>query len=144
MFQPSASETKLAVLEERLSIYEQMMERIDSAIQKIGETSQNISKMLAVHNERLEQCNRTDNVIITMIEDIKVSSKQQHEEISKELGERLDKVEGKVEHVSQIKWMVVGMGAVAAVIVTALSQLAGGMLNPTSIQQQVHQERLSK
>jgi len=146
MFQPSASETKLAVLEERLSIYEQMMERIDSAIQKIGETSQNISKMLAVHNERLEQCNRTDNVIITMIEDIKISSKLQHEEISKEMGERLDKVEGKVEHVSQIKWMVVGMGAVAAVIVTALSQLAGGMLNPasTSIHQQIQQERLAK
>lgn len=146
MFPLSSSETKIAVLEERLSIYEQMMERIDSAIQKIGETSQNISKMLAVHNERLEQCNRTDNVIITMIEDIKISSKQQHEEISREMGERLDKVEEKVEHVSQIKWMVIGMGAIAAIVVTALSQLAGGMLNPSkpSVLQQVQQERLSK
>jgi hypothetical protein len=143
---PQSSDTKIAVLEERLSIYEQMIERIDSAIQKISETNQNISQMLAVHNERLEQCNKTDNVIITMIEDIKVSSKKQHEEISEKMGERLDKVEQKVEHVSQIKWMMVGMGVIAAIIVTAVSQLAGGMLSPNgnSIPQHNQAENLTK
>ena len=73
--------------------FEQMMERIDTAIQKIGETSQNISQMLAIHNEKIEQCNRTDNIIVKMIEDIKVSSKEQHEAISKELGDRIKTVE---------------------------------------------------
>ncbi len=96
MFPPSSTETKIALLEERINVYEQMMERIDTAIQKIGETSQNISQMLAVHNEKIEQCNRTDNLIVSMIEDIKKSSKEQHEQISKELGERIDRVEEKV------------------------------------------------
>ena len=146
MFPPSSTETKIALLEERINVYEQMMQRIDTAIQKIGETSQNISQMLAIHNEKIEQCNRTDNIIVKMIEDIKVSSKEQHEAISKELVERMEKVEEKVEHVSQIKWMVIGMGAIAAVVVTALSQLAGGMLNPSgkTFPQQIQQERLSK
>ena len=106
MFQSSSTETKIALLEERINVYEQMMERIDTAIQKIGETSQNISQMLAIHNEKIEQCNRTDNIIVKMIEDIKVSSKEQHDEISRKLGERIEKVEEKVEGISKFRWQV--------------------------------------
>ena len=117
MFPQSSTDTKIAILEERLSVYEQMMERIDTAIQKIGETSQNISQMLAVHNEKIEQCNRTDNLIVTMIEDIKRTSKEQHEEISKELGERITKVEEKVEGLSKFRWQVLGALVVLGVLI---------------------------
>lgn len=117
MFQPSSTDTKIAVLEERLSVYEQMMERIDTAIQKIGETSQNISQMLAVHNEKIEQCNRTDNLIVRMIEDIKESSKQQHDAISKELSERIDKVEEKVESLTKFRWMAAGIISLCVIFI---------------------------
>jgi len=117
MFQPSSTETKIAILEERINVYEQMMERIDTAIQKIGETSQNISQMLAVHNEKIEQCNRTDNLIVSMIEDIKKSSKEQHDQISKELGERIEKVEEKVEGISKFRWQILGGLAVLAIFI---------------------------
>ena len=120
MFQQSSTETKIALLEERINVYEQMMERIDTAIQKIGETSQNISQMLAIHNEKIEQCNRTDNIIIKMIEDIKESSKSQHEAISKELGERIEKVEEKIEEISQFKWKAVGAIAIVAFLIGAI------------------------
>jgi chromosome segregation ATPase len=113
----SSTETKIALLEERINVYEQMMERIDTAIQKIGETSQNISQMLAVHNEKIEQCNRTDNLIVRMIEDIKVSSKEQHEQISEKLGERIGKVEEKVESISKFRWQVLGGLAVVAIFI---------------------------
>ena len=115
MFPPSSTETKIALLEERINVYEQMMTRIDSAIQKISETSQNISQMLAIHNEKIEQCNRTDNLIVKMIEDIRVSSKEQHDEISRKLGERLDKVEEKVEGISKFRWQILGGLAVIAI-----------------------------
>ena len=115
--QNSTSDTKIAVLEERLAVYEQMMERIDTAIQKIGETSQNISQMLAIHNEKIEQCNRTDNIIVKMIEDIKVSSKEQHEAISKELGDRIKTVEEKVEGLSKFRWQILGGLAVIAIFI---------------------------
>jgi chromosome segregation ATPase len=117
MFQQSSTETKIALLEERINVYEQMMERIDTAIQKIGETSQSISQMLAIHNEKIEQCNRTDNIIVKMIEDIKVSSKEQHEQISEKLGERIEKVEEKVEGISKFRWQVLGGLAVIAIFI---------------------------
>jgi len=134
MFPPSSTETKIALLEERINIYEQMMQRIDTAIQKIGETSQNISQMLAIHNEKIEQCNRTDNIIVNMIEDIKRSSKEQHDEISRKLGERIDNIEEKIEEVSKIKWMTIGCGAVLVVLATAISTLASGWWTPSGIQ----------
>ena len=132
MFPSSSTETKIALLEERINVYEQMMERIDTAIQKIGETSQNISQMLAIHNEKIEQCNRTDNIIVKMIEDIKVSSKEQHEAISKELGERIEKVEEKVEEISQFKRKAVGAIAVVAFLINIVPTISS-FLTPKPI-----------
>jgi DNA repair exonuclease SbcCD ATPase subunit len=134
MFPPSSTETKIALLEERINVYEQMMERIDTAIQKIGETSQNISQMLAIHNEKIEQCNRTDNIIVKMIEDIKVSSKEQHEAISKELGERIEKVEEKVEGLSKFRWMAAGVVALSLIFVPIITNI---VINSTSNAEQV-------
>ena len=135
--QNSTSDTKIAVLEERLAVYEQMMERIDTAIQKIGETSQNINQMLAIHNEKIEQCNRTDNIIVKMIEDIKVSSKEQHDAISKELGDRIKTVEEKVEGLSKFRWQILGGLAVIALFIK-FAQPAFNLLtshqNPSSIE----------
>ena len=134
MFPSSSTETKIALLEERINVYEQMMERIDTAIQKIGETSQNISQMLAIHNEKIEQCNRTDNIIVKMIEDIKVSSKEQHEAISKELGERIEKVEEKVEGLSKFRWMAAGVVALSLIFVPIITNI---VINSTSNTEQV-------
>jgi len=133
MFPPPSTQTKIALLEERITVYEQMMERIDTAIQKIGETSQSISQMLAVHNEKIEQCNRTDNIIVDMIEDIKISSKEQHDAISKELGERIEKVEEKVESISKFRWMAAGI--IALVLIFVPTFLDGVINNITSTEQ---------
>ena len=132
MFKSSSTETKIALLEERINVYEQMMERIDTAIQKIGETSQNISKMLAIHNEKIEQCNRTDNIIVKMIEDIKVSSKEQHDQISEKLGERIGKVEEKVESISQFKWKAIGALAIIAFLIGIFPTATSLLTRPSS------------
>ena len=52
-----------------------------------------------------------------MIEDIKKTSKEQHEQISKELSDRIDKVEEKVEEISQFKWKAVGAIVIVAFLV---------------------------
>jgi hypothetical protein len=109
-----------------------MMERIDTAIQKIGETSQNISQMLAIHNEKIEQCNRTDNIIVSMIEDIKKSSKEQHEQIAKELGERIEKIEEKVEAISQFKWKAVGAIAIVIFLIGIIPTATSLLTRPSS------------
>ena len=46
---------KVAVLEERLENFETLVNRLDSAIEKIAEVNNNVSRMLAVHEERISK-----------------------------------------------------------------------------------------
>jgi uncharacterized coiled-coil DUF342 family protein len=103
-----SQETKIAILEERIDVYEKMMNKIDAAIEKISENSQNISQMLAIHNEKIDQCNKLDDVILKMVEEIKEDSKEQHEEITKKLSVRIDTIEVKVDNLSQFRWKALG------------------------------------
>jgi gas vesicle protein len=100
----TAADTKIAVLEERLSSYELMLNKIDEAIQLMGKTSQNISKMLAVHNERLEQCSKTDDLIVNMIDDMKSENKEQHTRVEK----RISGLEKKIEEFTKFRWVIAG------------------------------------
>lgn len=133
MFNPNASaDTKIAVLEERLSSYELMIKKIDEAIQIMGKTSQNISKMLAVHDEKIEQCSKTDDMISKMIDGLKKDNKYQHDQVS----ERIDVIEKEVKEIGKIKWMTVGCGVLLAILTTAISTLASGWWTPSEMQMQ--------
>jgi len=134
MFQGSSTETKIALLEERLNVYEQVIKKIDFAIEKISETSQSINQMLVVHNEKIEQCTKTDNVIIKMVEAIKIDFQNEYDQI----GSRIGSMEKKLEDVSRIKWMTIGTGVVLAILAAALSSLASGWWTPTEMQ--VHKQ----
>ena len=139
MFNPNIStDTKIAVLEERLSAYEIMLKRIDEAIQLMGKTSQNISKMLAVHEERIEQCSRSDDTILSLIGDIKKENKEQHEQVEK----RIDKIENEVKDIGKIKWMTVGCGVLLAILTTSLASLASGWWTPSEMK--VHRETVDR
>ena len=127
--QGTSTDTKVAVLEEKVSIYEQMMRKIEDAIYAISETSQGISKMLAIHEERLEQAMRSDEVIIKLIDDLK----KEVESEDLDLSERIDEVLIKLEEVRKIKWMTMGVGVFAAVLIGALANLASGVLTPNHI-----------
>ena len=128
----SSSDTKIAVLEERLSVYEQMVGRIDIAIQKISETNQGISQMLAIHNERIEHANKTDDLIVKMIEDMKISSKEQHDKISEKLSKRVEKVELEIESISQFKWKAVGAIAIVIFLIGIIPTTTSLLTRPPS------------
>ena len=130
--QNTTADTKIAVLEERLSSYELLLKKIDEAIQLMGKTSQNISKMLAVHEEKIEQCYKSDDYIARLIEEIKIENKDSHSAVIS----RIEKVENKVEEIAKYRWIVVG---VFAVITFAISQspLIIDILTPEPPQVQV-------
>ena len=130
--QNTSADTKIAVLEERLSSYEVMMRKIDEAIQIMGKTSQNISKMLAVHEEKIDQCHKADDYIGRLIEELKLENKDQHEAVT----ERIEKVESKLEEVIKFRWIIIG---VFAVISFGLSQshMVIDLLTPDSSQIQI-------
>ena len=67
---PAPLETKVAVLEERLAVHEQMMSRIEAAIEKLSEVNSNVSKMLAVHEEKISANEKVDNILFTKIDQL--------------------------------------------------------------------------
>lgn len=142
MFNQNTSvDTKVAVLEQKVNTYEQMMYKIEDAIHAISETNQNISKMLAVHDERLEQVMRSDEVIIKMLAEQKKSLEAEDvdlsdriDELEVKINDKLKSINEKLEEVSKIKWMTVGSAAVLAVVVTAFSSLVSGFWTPSEIQ----------
>jgi hypothetical protein len=141
--QNTTADTKIAVLEERLSSYELMMKKIDEAIQIMGKTSQNISKMLAVHEEKLEQCGKADDLLTKLIYEMK----EEGEEHCTKVSARIDKIEEEVKEIGKIKWMTVGCGVLLALLTTAFSTLASGWWTPSEMQVQrnghLHQQNVT-
>lgn len=134
--QNTSADTKIAVLEERLSAYEGMMRKIDEAIQLMGKTSQNISKMLAVHEERIEQCHKADDFIGRLIEELRLENKDQHEAVT----DRIEKIENKLEEVVKFRWVIIG---VFAVVSFGLSQshMVVDLLTPDATQVQIEKNK---
>lgn len=130
--QNATTDTKIAVLEERLSSYEVMIKKIDEAIQIMGKTSQNISKMLAVHEERIEQCHRADDYIGRLIEELKLENKDSHDAVV----ERIEKVESKLEEVIKFRWIIVGVFVVVS-FAFSQSHVVVDLLTPDTPQVQV-------
>lgn len=140
MFSKSSNETKIAVLEERLTSYEVMMKKIDEAIQIMGQTSQSISKMLAVHEEKLENTNKTDEAIFNRIRSMEDKNTEEHgkvikkfESLEKKIDDRIEAVDKKVDDVVKFRWIVVG----ALVIVSfafSQSSVVVDMLTPDAEQ----------
>lgn len=113
--QNTSSDTKIAVLEERLSSYELLLKKIDEAIQIMGKTSQNISKMLAVHDEKIEQSSKTDEMISKMIGELKEENKTQHKTVS----DKIKDLESKIEELAKFRWIILGAAAIISFAVTA-------------------------
>ena len=64
MYTPSQTiETKVAILEEKIHTSEQLMQRIESAIEKMSEVSASVTKMLAVHEQKIESNDKVDTIL---------------------------------------------------------------------------------
>ena len=108
---------KLAVLESKLNIYEdlsqQMLDKLEKAVGTISENSNKIAIILERHESRLDESERTDNLILKMIDELKDQEEKNHQI----LHERIDRIQKKVD--SNQKF-VVGAGAVLATLVTIM------------------------
>ena len=108
---------KLAVLESKLNIYEdlsqQMLDKLEKAVGTISENSNKIAIILERHESRLDESERTDNLILKMIDELKDKEEKNHQI----LHERIDRMQKKVDANQKF---VVGAGAVLATIVTVM------------------------
>jgi len=142
-----SQQSKLAVLESKLSMYEdlsrEMLAKLESAVDKISESNNRIATILTKHDERIDQNYKNDQIIIKMIEDLKVENKEK----SKELNDRMDTLEKEVDDVSKIKWMTAGCGVLLVVLIGAFASLLSGWWTPSEMQMQrqghLHQQNVS-
>jgi predicted phage tail protein len=112
-----SQESKLAVLESKLNIYEdlsrEMLSKLESAVDKISEGNQRIANILTKHDERIDQSIKADTVIIKMIEDVKESNSKEHAMVIK----RIENIEKNVSELSKFKWQ--SLAVIGAVIFVA-------------------------
>jgi hypothetical protein len=122
--------SKVAVLEQRSDYQEQLIQKVDAAIQVMKEAVENVSKMLAVHNEKLDQHNKTETLMVEMIRGVKEDLESEDVDLS----DRIDAVDTKIEELKKFKWIAVGVGLAAGFIVTTMVSLASGILTGENIQ----------
>ena len=99
-----AEQVKVAVLEERLQNFETLVSRLDSAIEKIAEVNNNVSRMLAVHEERITKQEEIDAVLFDKIDKLRDKMDSDHDNVT----QRLSLLERKL-------W--IGIGALGAVLI---------------------------
>ena len=97
-------EVKVAVLETRLENFETLVSRLDSAIEKIAEVNNNVSRMLAVHEQRISKQEEIDEVLFDKIDKLRDKMDSDHDSVT----QRLSLLEKKL-------W--IGIGALAAILV---------------------------
>ena len=66
-----AEEIRVAVLEQKLEDLKDIIVKIDNAIEKLSEVNSNVSKMLAVHEERITKQEETDSVLFAKIDKLR-------------------------------------------------------------------------
>ena len=98
-----AEQVRVAVLEEKLQNFETLVSRLDSAIEKLAEVNNNVSRMLAVHEERISKQESIDSVLFDKIDKLRDKMDSDHDSVTK----RLSLLERKL-------W--IGLGALGAIV----------------------------
>lgn len=108
---------RLTVLESKLDIYEdlskEMLDKLERAVTSIQENTNKTAIILERHENRLDEVDKSDQLILKMIEEMK----SQHDKDTKTLHDRLSNLQKKVDHNAKF---VVGAGAVLATLVAVL------------------------
>ena len=108
---------KLAVLESKLDIYEdlskEMLDKLERAVSTISENSNKIAIVLERHENRLDEGDKANQAIIKMIQD----HQKYDDRMFKNIDDKIGTLEQKVEKNNKF---VIGATAVIATIVTLL------------------------
>ena len=108
---------KLAVLESKLNIYEdlskEMLDKLERAVTTISDNSNKIAVVLERHENRLDENERADDLILKMLEEMK----ERHEKDNELIHTRVTTLQKKVDTNARF---VVGAGAVLATLVAVL------------------------
>jgi len=112
----STLDTKIAVLEKSVQSMTDLFSRLDLAIERIGEVSNSINQLLAVHEQKIAQTQEDTGDLFKLVEKRRVEVdagarelhsriSSQHRDIKEEIREDYKRLEG---HIGEIKIMLTG------------------------------------
>ena len=92
-----AEEIKVAVLEQKIEDVKDIIVKIDNAIEKLSEVNSNVSKMLAVHEEKITKQEETDNILFAKIDKLRDKVDLDY-----------DRIVSRVQTIEKRVWMAIG------------------------------------
>jgi len=92
-----AEEIRVAILEQKLEDVKDIIVKIDNAIEKLSEVNSNVSKMLAVHEERISKQEETDSILFTKIDKLRDKVDSDY-----------DSIVSRVQVIEKRVWMAIG------------------------------------
>ena len=120
---------KIAVLESKLDIYEdlskEMLDKLEKAVGTISENSNRIAIILERHENRLDESERSDKLILGMLEEIK----ERHDKDNDTVHDRITKLQEKVNENQKFMIMLSGC-ALAIVTLFQVLPMLGLQLTP--------------
>lgn len=140
-------------LEVEVEVLKSVVSKLDHSIEKISQVSNDIGRLLAVHNERIDQLERTSDLRMDEIKELhsrittqtreivdkmdamqarlehkmnaqSEASQSQHKEIQNEIKNDIAKVEERVSVLENWKWWIIGAAASVGFILGNLSDIA--------------------
>ena len=111
-------QVKVALIEQKLDDLKPIIVKLDSAIEKLSEVNISVSRMLAVHEERISKQEEIDTVLFAKIDKLRDKMDTDHDSV-------LSRLRGLEKRV----WMVVG--GLTVLSFTVNSPLVANILTPT-------------
>ena len=110
-------QVKVALIEQKLDDLKPIIVKLDSAIEKLSEVNISVSRMLAVHEERISKQEEIDTVLFAKIDKLRDKMDADHDSV-------LSRLRGLEKRV----WMVVG--GLTVLSFTVNSPLVASLLTP--------------
>ena len=114
--------SKIEVVNQKVEDLKPLIHKMESAIEKLSELNTSVSRMLAVHEERLTKQEEIDNVLFTKIDQLRDKMDVDH-----------NSVLSRIRTIERKMWCIAGAMAVISVLVSPVgSRIITSTLTPPS------------
>ena len=114
--------SKIEVVNQKVEDLKPLIHKMESAIEKLSELNTSVSRMLAVHEERLTKQEEIDNVLFTKIDQLRDKMDLDH-----------NSVLSRIRTIERKMWSIAGSLAVISVLVSPVgSRIITSTLTPPS------------
>ena len=114
--------SKIEVVNQKVEDLKPLIHKMESAIEKLSELNTSVSRMLAVHEERLTKQEEIDNVLFTKIDQLRDKMNLDH-----------NGVLSRIRTIERKMWSIAGALAVISVLVSPVgSRIITSTLTPPS------------